>query len=121
MILGDLIPAFEGISRKIIPNAVPAVDCAVFFTYAPTAVVVGFIASFIGGIIGMLILGAIGGVLIIKTKYLTRSKSPTAIPIRMIRAIANSSTLTALSMLFFILLFITIYLFLRSSSLITLS
>ena len=65
MILGDLIPAFEGISNKVIPNAIPAVDCAVFFTYAPTAVVLGFVASFIGGIIGMLILGAIGGVLII--------------------------------------------------------
>ena len=39
MILGDLIPAFQGIATKIIPNAIPAVDCAVFFTYAPTAVV----------------------------------------------------------------------------------
>ncbi len=65
MILGDLIPAFEGISKKIIPNAVPAVDCAVFFTYAPTAVIIGFLFSFLGGIIGMLILGAIGSVLII--------------------------------------------------------
>ena len=65
MILGDLIPAFQGIATKIIPNAIPAVDCAVFFTYAPTAVVIGFISSFIGGIIGMLILGALGGVLII--------------------------------------------------------
>ncbi|MCR1898305.1 PTS ascorbate transporter subunit IIC [Irregularibacter muris] len=65
MILGDLIPAFEGISRKIIPNAVPAVDCAVLFTYAPTAVVIGFLASFVGGIVGMFILGALGGVLII--------------------------------------------------------
>lgn len=65
MILAELIPAFEGISRKIIPNAVPAVDCAVFFTYAPTAVIIGFISSFVGGIIGMIILGAIGGVLII--------------------------------------------------------
>lgn len=65
MILSELIPAFEGVSRKIIPDAVPAVDCAVFFTYAPTAVVIGFISSFIGGIIGMLILSAVGGVLII--------------------------------------------------------
>ncbi|OLS03201.1 PTS ascorbate transporter subunit IIC [Tissierella creatinophila] len=65
MILGELIPAFEGISRKLIPNAVPAVDCAVFFTYAPTAVIIGFISSFIGGIVGMLILGFAGGVLII--------------------------------------------------------
>ncbi len=65
MILADLIPAFQGISTKIIPNAVPAVDCAVFFTYAQTAVIIGFVSSFIGGIIGMLVLGFAGGVLII--------------------------------------------------------
>ena len=65
MILADLIPAFQGIAGKIIPNAVPAVDCAFFFPYAPTAVIIGFISSFIGGIIGMLVLGATGGVLII--------------------------------------------------------
>lgn len=65
MILGDLLPAFQGIATKIIPDAIPAVDCAVFFTYAPTAVVIGFVASFIGGVIGMLLLGVAGGVLII--------------------------------------------------------
>lgn len=65
MILADLIPAFEGVATKLIPNAVPAVDCAVFFPYAPTAVILGFAASFVGGVIGMLILGAAGGVLII--------------------------------------------------------
>lgn len=65
MILGDLIPAFQGIANRIIPNAIPAVDCAVFFTYAPTAVIVGFISSFIGGIIGMVVLGFAGSVLII--------------------------------------------------------
>lgn len=65
MILSELIPAFQGISNKLIPNAIPAVDCAVFFTYAPTAVIVGFICSFIGGLIGMFVLGAIGAVLII--------------------------------------------------------
>lgn len=65
MILADLIPAFQGIANKVIPNAVPAVDCAVFFPYAPTAVIVGFISSFIGGLVGMFVLGAVGGVLII--------------------------------------------------------
>ena len=50
MILGDLIPAFQGIATKIIPNAIPAVDCAVFFTYAPTAVVLGF--TVIGLVLG---------------------------------------------------------------------
>lgn len=65
MILADLIPAFQGIAEKIIPNAVPAVDCAVFFPYAPTAVIIGFVISFLGGVVGMLVLGAAGGVLII--------------------------------------------------------
>ena len=65
MILADLIPAFQGIARKVIPNAIPAVDCAVFFTYAQTAVIIGFISSFIGGLIGMFILGVSGTVLII--------------------------------------------------------
>lgn len=65
MILTDLIPAFQGIANKLIPNAIPAVDCAVFFTYAQTAVIIGFIFSFIGGVLGMLILGAMGKVLII--------------------------------------------------------
>lgn len=65
MILADLLPSFQGIATKLIPNAVPAVDCAVFFTYAQTAVIIGFVSSFIGGLIGMFILGAVGSVLII--------------------------------------------------------
>ena len=65
MILADLLPAFQGIDDSIIPNAVPAVDCAVLFPYAQTAVILGFISSFIGGIIGMLVLGSLGGILIV--------------------------------------------------------
>lgn len=65
MILADLLPAFQGIATRVIPHAIPAVDCAVFFTYAPTAVIIGFISSFIGGLVGMLFLGTLGGVLII--------------------------------------------------------
>ncbi|MFD2728950.1 MULTISPECIES: PTS ascorbate transporter subunit IIC [Enterococcus] len=65
MILADLLPAFQGIADKVIPNAVPAVDCAVFFPYAQTAVIIGFLSSFIGGLIGMFVLGIAGGVLII--------------------------------------------------------
>ena len=65
MILAALIPAFQGIAMKLIPNAVPAVDCAVFFPYAPMAVILGFAFSFLGGLLGMFVLGAIGGVLIV--------------------------------------------------------
>lgn len=65
MILSELIPAFKGISQKLIPNATPAVDCTVFYTYAPNAVLIGFIFSFFGGLVGMFILGGVGLVIVI--------------------------------------------------------
>ena len=55
LFVGELVPMFKGISDKIIKNAKAAVDCPVVFPYAPNAVLVGFIASFAGGLIGMAI------------------------------------------------------------------
>ncbi len=65
LILKELLPAFEGIAAKVIPGAVPAVDCAVFFNYNKTAVLIGFLASFVGGILSMFVIGAITGTYII--------------------------------------------------------
>ncbi|MCY0867661.1 MAG: PTS ascorbate transporter subunit IIC [Desulfurococcus sp.] len=45
--VGEIIPAFKGISEKVIPGAIPAVDCPVVFPYAPTAVIIGFISGLI--------------------------------------------------------------------------
>lgn len=60
MIIGELVPAFQGIAQKIVPDARPALDCPVTFPYAPTAVLAGFVCSFAGGLISMLLLGAMG-------------------------------------------------------------
>lgn len=60
-ILGELIPAFQGIAKKVVPGAVPALDCPIVFPYAQNAVLIGFMSSFIGGLIGLTLLAALLG------------------------------------------------------------
>ncbi|MDD2521673.1 MAG: PTS ascorbate transporter subunit IIC [Anaerolineaceae bacterium] len=55
MMLGEIIPAFAGISEKLVPGAVPAFDCPVVFPYAPTALLFGFISMFIGMVIATIL------------------------------------------------------------------
>lgn len=53
MFLGEMVPAFIGISEKFIPDAIPALDCPVVFPYAPTAVILGFLSAYAAGLIMM--------------------------------------------------------------------
>ena len=57
-ILGEIVPAFAGIAERVIPGAVPALDCPIAFPFAPNAVLVGFLASVVGGLVGFGILWA---------------------------------------------------------------
>ncbi|AKC95034.1 PTS ascorbate transporter subunit IIC [Sneathia vaginalis] len=79
MFLGEIIPAFVGISEKLIPNSKPALDCPVVFQYAPTATVLGFLSAYVGGLLTMVILASLGMVVII----------PVAIPYFFIGATAG--------------------------------
>lgn len=53
LLIAEIVPAFKGISEELIPNAKPAIDCPIVFPFAPNAVLIGFLSSFIGGIVGL--------------------------------------------------------------------
>lgn len=53
MLLGELVPAFKGIADKLVPNAVPALDVPVLFTYAPNSLMLGFIFAVVGMLVAM--------------------------------------------------------------------
>ncbi|WP_373756964.1 PTS ascorbate transporter subunit IIC [Streptococcus ferus] len=65
LILAEIVPAFKGISERLVPDSKPALDCPIVYPYAPNAVLIGFISSFVGGLVSMFILIFSGGVVIL--------------------------------------------------------
>ena len=65
LVLAEIVPAFVGFSEKLVPNAKPALDCPIVFPYAPNAVLIGFLCSFLGGIVGLFMLGMLKWTLIL--------------------------------------------------------
>lgn len=62
MLLGELVPAFKGIADKVVPNAIPALDVPVLFSFAPNSLMLGFIFAVIGMLVAMLASSAVFGV-----------------------------------------------------------
>ena len=52
-VLGELVPAFQGIAEKVVPGAKPALDIPMVFPFGANAVLIGFLSSFAGGLISL--------------------------------------------------------------------
>ena len=55
LLVNQIIPAFQGISEKLVPGAKPAFDVPILFNYKPNAVIIGFLSAFITSTILVLI------------------------------------------------------------------
>lgn len=60
MMLGEIIPAFKGISEKLIPNAIPALDIPMIFAFAPNALLIGFVGSALASLATIVIMANTG-------------------------------------------------------------
>lgn len=65
MLIAEIVPAFKGISDKLVPGARPALDCPMVFPVAPNAVLIGFLSSFAAGLVAMVIQGALDWTIIV--------------------------------------------------------
>ena len=59
MFIGELQQSFIGISKKLIPGAIIAIDIAGAFAFAQNSIIIGFVAGALGNFVGMGILIAL--------------------------------------------------------------
>ena len=59
MLIGEIVPAFKGIAERVIPGAIPAMDCPVIYPFAPNSLIIGLITGTIGQVAGMILLALI--------------------------------------------------------------
>ena len=50
MMLNEIIPAFKGISDRLVPGAIPALDIPLVFPYGQNALLIGFVTAMISSI-----------------------------------------------------------------------
>jgi ascorbate PTS system EIIC component len=59
MLIAEIVPAFKGIAEKVIPGAIPALDCPVIYPFGPNSLIIGLISGTIGQVAAMVSLALI--------------------------------------------------------------
>ncbi len=60
MLVNQIIPSFKGISEKLVPNAIPAFDCPMLFSYKPNALLIGFIIALVVSTLSIIVINSVG-------------------------------------------------------------
>lgn len=60
MLIAEIVPAFQGIATKVVPGAIPALDCPVIFNIAPNALLIGFLTALATSTVTILITTSMG-------------------------------------------------------------
>jgi len=58
--LGEIVPAFSGIAKKIVPDGIPALDCPMVFPYGQNALMIGFPIAMIASLITLVLFNVFG-------------------------------------------------------------
>jgi PTS system ascorbate-specific IIC component len=60
MMLAEIVPAFRGIAMKVVPEAVPALDCPMVFPYGQNALAIGFPIAMVTSLVTLVVFGLFG-------------------------------------------------------------
>ena len=60
IMLAEIIPAFHGLAQKVVPEAVPALDCPMIFPYGENALAIGFPIAMVFSLLALWVFGALG-------------------------------------------------------------
>ena len=60
LMMVEIVPAFKGISDRLVKGAIPALDIPLVFPYGPNSLVIGFLISLISSLVTMFIINMSG-------------------------------------------------------------
>ncbi len=60
MMMTEITPSFKGVSQRLVPGAIPALDIPLVFQYGPNSLMIGFIVSLVFSLIAMMAINVSG-------------------------------------------------------------